>query len=1002
MTTELNQPTAKAKEKHSTKPPLSQDPEALIDTIDSFRKSGAPGNHNANTTSSSSNGNSNGNGNAPSASSSTAFDPVDFLNHHYKTEASLITALPSLRSTLDKRITTLDESISSTIQKQSDLADLTLSDVTRAKHAVKHLHERVTTVQIKANQSEQAVQEITIEMKQLDFAKKHLSKTITALKRLHMLLHAVKQLRYAVRSSCNPPDYKNAANLVDAVQLLLGHFEGYMDSVEKMRLVKQDVERIRVNLNQGIIFAFRVAGFGGAKALEKKKRDDEKRKKKAKKGKAVSHKMDQSEEDGESKAAIPLPPASLNDACHVLDALGMSKRKEFMKVFCADHLEPYAQLFHPKNNTSSGGANLATPQKPSFKIILSNENKDEKENSALSNPNPASLDQIERRYAWYRRMLRELDEAFPSVFPKYWNMEYHMTRAFLSECAKHILLLFSSKDGSMKALHDRDCENVSVLLKALQKTMLFEKEMTAWLQREYGTDFDDGLSGKNEKVPAVGEDGEVLEFGPSGKAVAAGSAEGIRIKYERQMNDRKKREDSMNQQQDGNEDLDMAHFNRVNDAPVVVPPLIGVASSAFEKFMGPYIALEEENMDEQLKEAASNSTVDSRGELPVLTSSTNLFLYIKNSITRCTTLTKGKTLFLLYRAFQRTLRKYATVLASKYPSALYGPAAAIGGLSIAGLTAGSGSGIKDIYRIPKGDETNICYVIDTCEYCSETVEALQDLIVDKIEDKYKSKVDMSSEEEAFHDVTAKGIKVLVSGLVHRTDQAFKGMYNINWSALDVVGEESAYVRSMHNEVQPFVVKVKSLLPNSYFRNFCDQFAMIFTNAFYNTITRQKRISESGTQQLLLDVYNLKTLLLKLPVLEKVDASSPSRSPSNQVGSSIAPAMYTKLVTKQFQRIEILLKLVGTPAELLIDVFKVQWQGGSALDLQTVMTLKGMKRNDQASMLEKFGVDPMTAIKNTANFDIQSLHDKSSDVSAKINSDLIQMREKVERFRGAFR
>jgi len=994
MTTESNQPKAKK----PTKPPLSQDPEALIDTIDSFSKRGAPGNLKSNSTSSSKNAS-----NAPSASSSTAFDPVDFLNHHYKTEASLIIALPKLRSTLDKRLTTLDESISSTIQKQSDLADLTLSDVTRAKHAVKQLHERVTTVQIKASQSEQAVQEITIEMKQLDFAKKHLSKTITALKRLHMLLHAVKQLRYSMRPSCNPPDYKNAANLVDAVQLLLGHFEGYMDSVDKMRLVKQDVELIKVNLNQGIIFAFRVAGFGGAKALEKKKRDDEKRKKKLDKGKATSREMDQSsEEDGETEATIPLPPPSLNDACHVLDALGMRKRKEFIKVFCADHLEPYAQLFHPKNNTSSGGANAATPQKPSFKIILSNDNKDEKENSALSNPNPASLDQIERRYAWYRRMLRELDEAFPSVFPKYWNMEYQMTRAFLSECAKHILLLFSSKDGSIKAMRDRDCENVSVLLKALQKTMLFEKEMTAWLQREYGTDFDDGSSGKNEENLVVGDDGELLEFDPSGKAVAAGSAEGIRIKYERQMNDRKKREESINQQQDGNEDLDMTHFNRVNDAHVVVSPLIGVASSAFEKFMGPYIALEEQNMDEQLREATSDSTVDSRGELPVFTSSTNLFLYIKNSITRCTTLTKGKTLFLLYRAFQRTLRKYAKVLASKYPSALSGPAAAIGGLSIAGLTAGSGSGIKDIYRIPKGDETTICYVIDTCEYCSETVEALQDLIVDKIEDKYKSKIDMSSEEEAFHDVTAKGIKVLVSGLVHRTDQAFKGMYNINWSALDIVGEESAYVRSMHDEVQPFVVKVKSLLPNSYFRNFCDQFAMIFTNAFYNTITRQKRISESGTQQLLLDVYNLKTLLLKLPVLEKVDVSSPSRSPSKQVGSLIAPAMYTKMATKQFQRIEILLKLVGTPAELLIDVFKVQWQGGSAMDLQTVMTLKGMKRNDQATLLENFGVDPMTAMKNTANIDIQSLHDKSSDVSAKINSDLIQMREKVERFRGAFR
>jgi hypothetical protein len=1001
MTTESKQPKAK-QGKQPTKPPVSQDPEALIDTIDSFRKRDANGNDKSSANSSSSNGN------ASSSASSSTFDPVDFLNHHYKTEATLITALPSLRSTLDKRLTTLDESISSTIQKQSDLADLTLSDVTRAKHAVKQLHERVTMVQLKARQSEHAVQEITMEMKKLDYAKKHLSKTITALKRLHMLLHAVKQLRYSVRS-CDPPDYKNAANLVDAVQLLLGHFEGYMGSVDKMRLLKEDVEQMRLDLNQGVVFAFRVAGFGGAKALEKKKVDDDKRKKKSGKNKKTSIEMEQSKGAGNddeisTRGTIPLPPASLNDACHVLDALGPSKRKEFMKVFCADHLEPFVHLFNPKNNMSSGGANSVTPQKPSFKIMLSNENKDEKENSALSNPNPASLDQIERRYAWYRRMLRELDEAFPSVFPKYWNMEYHMTHAFLSECAAHILLLFSSKEGSNKALHDRDCDNVSVLLKALQKTMLFEKEMTAWLHREYGTCFDDGSAGKKEKKSVVGEDGELLEFDLSGKAVAAGSAEGIRIKYERQMNDRKKREQTMNQQQDGNDDLDMTHFNRNNDDPIVVPPLIGVASNAFENFMSPYIALEEQNMDEQLRGASSDATVDSRGELPVFTSSTNLFLYIKNSITRCTTLTKGKTLFLLYRAFQRTLRKYAKVLASKYPSALSGPTAAIGGLSIAGLTAGSGSGIKDIYRIPAGDEITICYVIDTCEYCSETVEALQDLIVDKIDDKYRSKIDMSSEEEAFHDVTAKGIKVLVSGLVHRTDQAFKGMYNINWSALDVVGEESAYVRSMHNEVHPFVVKVKSSLPNSYFRNFCDQFAMIFTNAFYNTITRQKRISESGTQQLLLDVYNLKTLLLKLPVLEKADATSPSRTPSKQVGSLIAPAMYTKMVTKQFQRIEILLKLVGTPSELLIDMFKVQWQGGSAIDLQTVMTLKGMKRNDQAAMLEIFGVDPMTAMKNTANINdnIQSLHDKSSDVSAKINSDLIQMREKVERFRGAFR
>jgi len=880
-------------------------------------------------------------------------------------------------------------------------------------------------VQEKARISEQTVQEITKEMKRLDYAKKHLSKTITALKRLHMLLYAVRQLNYAVRI-CDPPDYHSAANLVGAVQLLLGHFRGYMESVEKMRMLNEDVENMRMELKEGIVFVFRVAAFGSVKALEMTD------------GSGVSggvgiagvgvdndNANDKSKQWSE-KIMIPLPPSCLKDACHVMEALGQTKQREFMDLFCRDHLEPYVQLFHPMNNTSAstgssssssggGGASQMTSPivKPSLKMVVATG--EEKEDVSCANPNPASLDQVERRYGWYRRMLRELDEVFPNVFPRHWNMEYYMTCAFLRTSRKHLLLLFSEKEGGgvgdkAVLLRDRDCENVTVLLKALQKTILFEKEMTAWLQRECGAQFQDsggsgggGGSGGVEDAPREREDETKRNGGLGGmpqETIGIQSQDGTLWKSSSGSGSR---EAVDNRMESSNPQTTIE-----DDAPPVVflPPLIGMASSAFENFMGPYIALEEQNMEDQLKEAASDSTVDTRGELPVLISSTNLFLYIKNSITRCTTLTKRKTLFSLYRAFQRILKKYSKVLLSKYPSALSGPAAAIGGLGISGLTAGgsSSSGIKDIYRIPKGDETLICHVIDTCEYCTETVEALQDLIIDKIDEKFKSKIDMSAEEEAFHDVTAKGIRVLVSGLVHRTDQAFKGMYNINWSALDVVGEESAYVRAMHTEVQPFVLEVKSILPSSYFRNFCDQFAMFFTTAFFNTITRQKRISESGTQQLLLDVYNLKTLLLRLPVLDKSDPSSPGKSPKAQVGSSIAPAVYTKMVTKQFQHIETLLKLVGTPSNLLLDVFKVQWHEGTASDLQTVMTLKGMKRNDQAAMLEKFGVDPIVAMKSTANINdnLQSLQDRSSDVAAKVNNDLIQMREKVERFRGAFR
>jgi hypothetical protein len=60
-------------------------------------------------------------------------------------------------------------------------------------------------------------------------------------------------------------------------------------------------------------------------------------------------------------------------------------------------------------------------------------------------------------------------------------------------------------------------------------------------------------------------------------------------------------------------------------ADAAIDPLMGVASSAFNDYMQPYISLEEQSMDEQLVEALEDRTVDNRGDRPVFISSTNLF-----------------------------------------------------------------------------------------------------------------------------------------------------------------------------------------------------------------------------------------------------------------------------------------------------------------------------------------------------------------------------------------
>lgn len=167
---------------------------------------------------------------------------------------------------------------------------------------------------------------------------------------------------------------------------------------------------------------------------------------------------------------------------------------------------------------------------------------------------------------------------------------------------------------------------------------------------------------------------------------------------------------------------------------------------------------------------------------------------------------------------------------------------------------------------------------------------------------------MSEEQGAFQDVTAKSIRVLVSGLEQRLDAALKDMAKTNWSTFDMVGEESSYVRTIHSLVHPFVCKVRELIPSSYFRSFCDKFALLFISTYYKALVGLKKISEMGTQQLLLDVYSIKTLLLKLPVLEaekKTVTSSRLKANTNlSGGSTIAPAMYTKMVNKECRKLEV--------------------------------------------------------------------------------------------------
>lgn len=82
---------------------------------------------------------------------------------------------------------------------------------------------------------------------------------------------------------------------------------------------------------------------------------------------------------------------------------------------------------------------------------------------------------------------------------------------------------------------------------------------------------------------------------------------------------------------------------------------------------------------------------------------------------------------------------------------------------------------------------------------------------------FTEKVDLAAGQEPYYNVITQAVRVLVSGLETRVEPAFRAMSAINWGSCEMVGEESNYVRSIHDAFQGFVPNIRSLLSTLYFR-----------------------------------------------------------------------------------------------------------------------------------------------------------------------------------------
>ncbi|XP_024986310.1 vacuolar protein sorting-associated protein 53 A-like [Cynara cardunculus var. scolymus] len=227
---------------------------------------------------------------------------LDYINQMFPTEASLSGVEPLMQK-VHNEIRVVDTEILAAVRQQSNSGTKAKEDLAAATHAVEELMYKVREIKTKAEQSETMVQEICRDIKKLDFAKKHITTTITALHRLTMLVSAIQQLQVMASKR----QYKEASAQLEAVGQLCSHFDGYRDN-PKITELRDKFKNIKQILKSHVFSDFSSLGTG---------------------------------KETEENNLLQL----LSDACLVVDALEPSVREELVKNFCDRELISYQQIF---------------------------------------------------------------------------------------------------------------------------------------------------------------------------------------------------------------------------------------------------------------------------------------------------------------------------------------------------------------------------------------------------------------------------------------------------------------------------------------------------------------------------------------------------------------------------------------------------------------------------------------------------------------------------------
>lgn len=505
----------------------------------------------------------------------------------------------------------------------------------------------------------------------------------------------------------------------------------------------------------------------------------------------------------------------------------------------------------------------------------------------------SALERAEARYTWLKKRLKTRTDVW-NVYPPHWRLPQTVALAWCA-ITKTQLAESLSKASNLGS-------QVEALLFAVKSTNDFENDMA---KRFSG----DGAEAADEE-----DEGSTDGYGGDDTATASQ----VRKHYEKKFRERKKSEAG-----------DAANLPEA----ATVTPFQGSITSVFSTYLSVYVDKAEQELLGTVANLLREETwkpMEDAGDTHVLASASQLFAALKHTLSQCQkNISRGPAMLQLMQAFQRVLTTYAARLTSRLPK------------TNAGTRQGPATAASSEWHVKMDAEEAavICSIVSTAEYCQTCVGELARFVAKILTPPLGEKVDVSGEEDRFQDVVTAGLTVAILGLETQLDRALQEMVRMPWATIESVGDQSPFVSTCAQALSGLDSILCSGLSQGDWTYLCDKLAASFCPRFYESVFRCKKLSQAGSQQLLLDTQGIKALLLSFPTAGKA-----SQGPS---------AALTGYVGREMGRVEALLKVVGSRPDNLVDNFFTLLPSGTAADFQRILDIKVLKRPEQQAVSDAF-------------------------------------------------